>query len=113
MDDGNIPAGFGQPRAQLQDAARIRAHDHVGRGGEDRLHLLPLQLARDLRMREVVDPRAAATPFGVTYRHELDAGDRLQERARLAADLLPVREVAGVLIDHARLPSEAAWRHPG
>ena len=52
-------------------------------------------------------PGAAAALLAVRDLDELEAGDRREERARLRADPLRVREVAGVVIGDAR---GSGWR---
>src|SRR5437762_5366691 len=75
----------------LQDAARIRAHHDVGTRLEDPLHLLSLQLHRDVWVCQVVDAGASAAAIGVADVDDGHVGDRTQQRTRLRADLLAVR----------------------
>ncbi len=50
-----------------------------------------------LRLDEVVDPRAAAADRLLRRLEQLEAGDRVEQRARLDRDALRVAEVARVL----------------
>src|SRR5438045_198631 len=107
MHHWDLRARGAQPRRDLEDAARVGRDDEVGARGEDRRDLLALQLGRDVRMRQVVDARAAATPFRVVDRHDGHVRHRREQRARLTADLLTVDQVAGVLVDDADLARRA------
>ncbi len=72
-------------------------------GGEDVLRLAVAELARRVRLREVVDARRAAADRLLGRLGTLEAGDRVQQLARLDADPLRVREVARVLEGDAQL----------
>ena len=65
MDDRDLTARGSQSCPDLQDASGVRAHDDVRPRGEDRGDLRALKLVRDLRMRDVVDTRAAAAPLRI------------------------------------------------
>lgn len=56
-------------------------------------------------MRNVVDARGTAANFRVRQFHKFEIRDGAQERARSLVDLLPVEEVAGVLVGNA----EGKW----
>ena len=60
MQHRDVRAGRAEPGLDLQDAAWVGRHNDVRAGRQDGRDLLPLELARDLRMREVVDPRTSA-----------------------------------------------------
>src|SRR5258708_12087693 len=60
VHDWNAGSGCSEARRDLQHAARVRRHDDVGPGREDGRDLLPLELPRDLRVRQVVDAATAA-----------------------------------------------------
>ena len=104
MDDTRARAGCAQAGRDLQHAAWIAADDNIRRRSEDLSHLVPLQLARDLGMREVIDAGAPAATLGILDVDKNHALDRPQERARLRADPLAVRKVTGVLIHDAHWP---------
>src|SRR5438105_8730755 len=78
MDHRHIRTGAPEPGRELQDASRIRAHDEVRTGLEDASDLVPLQLHRDVRVREVVDPGTSAAAVGGADLHDLDARHRAQ-----------------------------------
>src|SRR6267142_5981768 len=65
MDHLDIRARRAKARGHLQDAPRIRAHDDIRPRVEDPRDLVALEGLRDVRMREVVDARAAAAPLGI------------------------------------------------
>ena len=67
-------------------------------GLRDVRHLPREQLLRHLGLGDVVNARAAAAPHGLRQFHELQAGDELEQLARLPRDLLPVAKVAGLVI---------------
>ena len=102
MDDRHGRPYSAQAGRDLEDAPRVTAHDDIRPRREDACDLLALELGRDLGMREVVHARAATTTFRIGDLDERHAKGRAQQRARLLADLLPVREVAGVLIHDAQ-----------
>ena len=107
VHDPRVRAGGAQTGPDLQHAPRVRADDHIRRHLEDLLHLILLQLPRDLGMGQVVDAGASATPLGVVDVDKDHAFDRPQKGPRLRADPLPVCEMAGVLVDDADRPASA------
>jgi glycolate oxidase len=113
MHDARARSRGAQTGGDLEHAARIRTHDHVRRCVEDLAHLVLLQLARYLRVGQVVDAGAAATALRILDVDQDQALDRPQERPGLSADALPVGEVTGVLIHDADRPPGARrdWLH--
>ena len=107
VHDARARAGGAQTGRYLEDAARVRAHDHVRRGVDDLAHLVLLQLPRDLRVGQVVNTGAPAAPLGVFDVDEGYALDRAKKCPRLSADPLPVCEVTGVLVHDANGPPGA------
>src|SRR2546423_9432647 len=97
MQSRQRPARAAERRAHLEQAARIRARVDLGLGREDVRGLALAERARRLRLDEVVDAGAAAADLLLGRLDELEAGDRAKQLARLGADALGVREVAGVL----------------
>ena len=71
------------------------------------------QLARGLRLRDVVDPRRPAAEILLGGLDDLEAGDPAERRARREREPLGVPEVAGVLQRHLhrqRMPGRARRR---
>src|SRR3970282_379980 len=67
---------------------------------------------RDVGLREVVDPGAAAAALRVRDLNESDALDGTQPCAWLRAYPLPVREMTGVLVHDAQRPSHSIRPRP-
>src|SRR5438067_10913 len=95
--------GSAQGCGNLQQAARVCARVDVGLGREDVLRLAVAELARCLRLREVVDAGAAAADLLLSRLDKLEPGDRPEQRARLQRDALRVLQVARVLERDAQL----------
>ena len=66
------------------------------------LRLAVAELARRVRLREVVDPRRAAADRLLRRLRRVQAGDRVEQLARLDADALRVGQMARVLEGHAQ-----------
>ena len=105
------------PRAReavldLEQAAGIARGDDGRAGGRDVVELSLEELVGHLGLDEVVDARAAAAPHRLGQRLDVEAGDFREQLARLHGDLLPVAEMAGVVIGdaglRARLPFSGA-----
>jgi glycolate oxidase len=107
MHDPRARSRSAQTGGDLEHAAWIRAHDHVGRSVLDLAHFVLLQLARDLGMGQVVDAGAPAAALRVLDFDEGQALDRSQEGAGLRADALAVSEVTRVLVHDADRPPSA------
>src|SRR4051812_22027521 len=101
MDDRDLRADRTEARADVDQTARIRAHDDVRTRRKDARDLLTLELRSYIGMREVVDARAATAALRIADLHQRDALDGTQQRAWLLTDLLTVREMTGVLIHDA------------
>ena len=84
----------------LEDAADVAGGDDLGAGGRDVVHLAAAEPLRHLGLGEVVGPRRAAADLALLERDQLQAGDHPEQLPGLAADLLAVAEVAGVVIGH-------------
>jgi len=86
VDDAQVAAAEPPQRClELDGAAGVGGRDDVGLGRQDRARLPLPQLAGGARLDKVVDPGRAAAAARVLDLDQLDAGDRAQERARLAA----------------------------
>src|SRR6188508_1784120 len=82
--DGPHPgAASRQPGPHLDQAARVAAHDHVGLRLLHVGHLLLAEPICHLRLRQVVDAGAPAATVAVAHLDEGDAGEPLQNVARL------------------------------
>ena len=94
--------------------SRVRGDDHVGARVGDVGDLPAAELSGHLRLDQIEDAGAAAADLGVGKRDEREAGNRLEQLTRLAADALRVRQVTGVVIGDAqrermpRAPAPAA-----
>src|SRR5437867_1113114 len=93
------PAGGGD----LQDASGITGRNDVGLERGDVARLPFAELRGRLRLHEIVDAGAAAADLRFSRRQQLDSRNRGQQRPRLRAYALRVREVTGVVIDNPRL----------
>src|SRR3972149_4914253 len=82
------PAGAMERRAQLDEAARVGARVDVRLRLEYVPRLAVAELARRLRLYEVVDAGAAAAQLLLGGLGEVEAGDRPEHRARSLADPL-------------------------
>src|SRR5918996_6016433 len=97
MERRHGPPGPPERGGDLHQAARVPARVGVRLGGEHLLRLAVAELARGLRLEEVVDPRAPAADLLVGRLGELEARNRGQHRPRRRADALSVREMARIL----------------
>ena len=83
---------------QLKMAARVGGGDDLGAGGEHVPDLAVLEARGGLRLGDGVDARAAAAPLGLGALAQLEPRDGAEDGAGLRADLLPVAEVATLVI---------------
>jgi len=109
MHDPRARSRGAQAGGDLEDAARIRADDHIRRCIEDLPHFVLLELARYLGVGQVVDAGAAATTLRVVDVGKDHALDRSEEGPWLRPDALTVREVTRVLVDDPDRPLSARW----
>jgi hypothetical protein len=96
----------------LQRAARVSGRDDVGFKRRDVARLPLAELRSRFRLDEIVDAGAAAADLRFRRAEKLDAGNRLQQLARLTADALRVRKVTRVVIDDASgngMPRRSRW----
>ena len=102
MDDLDLFASLAKSIFKLDEAAGIGRGDdvRVGRAQVSKLALLEPRCG--LRLRDVVDARAAAAPGGLGTLAQFDAGDGPQNFPRLRGDFLPVAEMAGLVIRYDR-----------
>src|SRR3981081_4325160 len=91
-----------QSRRDLHLTAWIGGHDHLRSTLRDVADLALEELRGELGLRDVVRAGAAAAPIGLGQRHDLQLGDRGEQRAWLLADALPVQEVARIVVRDAR-----------
>src|SRR5438270_10482476 len=103
MKDLPVVAERPSGRGYLQRTSGVAGRDHVGLERGDVARLALAKLRGRLRLHEIVDARAAAADLRFRGRQQLDAGNRGEQRARLRADTLRVREVTGIVVDDARL----------
>src|SRR5205085_8183209 len=101
-----------QAALDLHETAGVRGDDRVGARAQD-VRDLPLQnRAREVGLRDVIGPGAAAAPVRLLERDDLETGYRRKQRAWLLADLLTVQQMARIVPGDA--PGERARRlaHP-
>src|SRR6185503_4151240 len=79
-----------EPRADLHHATGVAGGDDVGPRRQERLGLPREDGARELRLQERVDPRAAAAQLRLGVLHALEPGDRIEHRERRVCDALRV-----------------------
>ena len=83
----------------LHQAARVGGDQQLGAGGERRCAALRSPSSRGrLGVEQVVDAGRAAADLRRRRSPQLQPGDAAQQRARLRADALGVRQVAGVVV---------------
>src|SRR5205823_13535795 len=95
-------------RRDLDRAARVRRGDRLRTGGEQVARLALAQRGGRLGLDQVVDARRAAAQLPLGGLEQLEPGDGAQQRARLLAHALGVREVAGVVVGDLELDRPAA-----
>ena len=98
MDDAEIQPFLFRAVDQLEQAAGIRGGDDIRAGGFDVPQLAGEQGVGGVRVRQVINTRAAAAPGGFGEFNEFQTGNRAEELARLRRDFLAVAEVAGVVL---------------
>src|SRR6058998_3295109 len=86
--------------SDLDDAPGIGSDHGLGARPADMSNLPLLELARHLGLRQVVRPCRAAAPVGFLEGHQREPGDLAEQRARLPRYLLPVHDVAGIVVGH-------------
>ena len=97
---GTLEAAVAQPGLDLQDAAGVGRDHGLAPGGGDVAHLAPQQAVGHLGLRQVVDAGRAAAPVGLRQVHHSQPGTWASSCAGLAADLLAVHDVTGIVIRH-------------
>ena len=84
----------------LQHAAGIGCHDRFSTGRGRGPHFFFEQSLGHGGVSQVVNTRAAAATVGAFHLDELQAGNRLKQMARVAANSLAMREMTRVLISN-------------
>src|SRR5262245_20117007 len=100
MVDGDRTAAILDLPRDLEDATDVAGDDHLRAGCFDIVQLAPAEPLRHLRLRQVVGSRGAATDLRLLQRNNFKTGNHAQQGTWLAADLLSVAEVTGVMIGH-------------
>ena len=95
---------------KLDDAARVRGGDHLRSRLLDVVHLSFLELHRHLRLRDIVDPRAAAAPIRFVQLFTFYARDRVEHLPGRRRDLLSVCKVAGIVVGDGFVNAFPSWR---
>ncbi len=89
--------------AELEQAAGVGGDDDFGFYAGDVFHFVVEQLERCFGFCDVVNAGGAATDVGVREFDEFEAGYLFQKIARGVADLLSVKQMAGILISDAEI----------
>src|SRR5437764_12622551 len=111
MHDPHLMVRLAQPALYLHQAPGIRGHHGVSAGAQD-VRDLPLQdRAREVGLRDVIGPGAAAAPVRLLERDDLETGYRRKQRAWLLADLLTVQQVTRIVPRDARRKSARRLSH--
>ena len=102
MDNLGFFAGPAESVFDLDVAAGIGRGDQTRAGCAKVAEFALQEPRRGLRLRDIIDARAAAAPRRLGALAQLDAGDRPQNFPRLRGNFLPVAEMAGLVIGHDR-----------
>ena len=85
----------------MQQAAGIAGRDDLRLRGSEVSHFPVQEILSHLRLDQVVNARAAATPSALRQFHECQSRDGPQQLSGLRGDLLPVTQVASLMIGHS------------
>src|SRR5262249_11809709 len=99
MERLQVDAPLAEEHLELQCTSGIGAYQNFRRRGEDVLDLAHPDLARALRLDEVIYARAAAALIAVGQLADRQTRYPGEQGARLRTHPLRVREMAGVVID--------------
>ena len=108
MQDRPGTTRFAGGRGNLQRASGIAGRDEVGLERRQIARPCARRARRRPRLDQVVDAGAAAAELGLGGLTTLESRNRAQQLARLAADALGVREMAGVVIRDPHVQSDDA-----
>ncbi len=100
MDDLDRCAARAQSLGDLEQAARVTRRHYTRARLDDVGHLAFEQPVGHLRLEHVVDAGAAAAEVALGQLDEREARDAPEQLARLVADPLAVRQMAGVVVRH-------------
>src|SRR5579875_2093608 len=98
MHNFEFQAACASAEGNLHHTAGVASGDYPGSAGDDVLHLAVEQLAGHFLVRDVIDPRASTAPVGLFQIDQLEAGDAFEQLARLLLNLLPVSQMAGIMV---------------
>src|SRR5712692_6226764 len=98
VENPNAEASLLEPLLDLERAAGVSAHDHLGAALLDPLELAVQELLGEVWVEEIVDPGASATEVRFLELDELKSRNRLQDRPRFLPDLLAMGEVACIVV---------------
>src|SRR5438093_202418 len=98
MNNAERRSGARRRRRYLENASRIAGGDHVRRDRGDVPRLAIPEAARRFRLDEIVDAGTAAAEILLEKRHELDAGNGLQQLSRRLPYTLGVRKVTRIMV---------------
>src|SRR6202022_4199059 len=100
MRGGKLDAPLAQNLLDLERAAGVGGRDQVRPRRKHVVRLAGADLVGARGLDQVVDARTAAALVALGDLQELEAGNAAQERPRLLANALRVREVAGIVVRH-------------
>ena len=98
MRDAEVDAVFASAVDDLKEATGISSGDGVHAGGFDSLNFAIEQVVGHFRLNDVVDAGAAAAPGAFGKFDEFQAGDGVQDLARLRGDFLAVAQMASFVV---------------
>ena len=99
MSDPNRRLSLSQVAADLQQATHIAGEHGVHTGLKNVVNLALSETFRHFRLGEVVTTGRAAADFRLIQRDKFQLGNHLQQLPRLPTNLLPMAEVAGIVIN--------------
>ena len=91
-------AAGGEAVLDLKETTGIAGGDNGRARGSDVVEFALEKFIRHFGLDQVVDARAAAAPHRLGQRHDVEAGNRIKQSARLRGDFLAVAKMAGVVI---------------
>src|SRR5262249_17847352 len=103
MNKRHVQTALATAARDLQQAPRIRGRDHPCAALPDSRELSLEQVARQLRLEQIVDTGAPAAEVAVRQLDEPQPGNAAQELPRLLPEPLAVCQVTGVMIRHRQV----------
>ena len=98
MPHRNVVRKLAQSALELQQATRISRGHRQGAGLDNVTYFTFLKFRRHLRLRDIVNARAAATPHRLRQLDQLEAGDGGEDFSRLPGYLLTVAQMTSLVV---------------